>query len=76
MYTFADCTNLISVHFPNSLHAVERGAFRGCDMLKNNELPEDYLKKIQTSYDGKLIKENDRWSYIELEKQTFANFDF
>ena len=76
MYTFDCCINLVSVCLPNSLRTIERGAFFGCDVLKNIDLPKECLKEIQTSYDRKLIKENNRWSYIELEKSTLANFNF
>ena len=74
--TFRDCINLTNVHLPGSLQAIEQEAFFGCDRMKNIDLPEDCLESVSKHWGQQIIKENNHWSCVELEKKDFAGFQF
>ena len=74
--TFRDCIRLTNVHLPDSLQTIEREAFYGCDRLENIDLPEDCLESVRKHWGQKIIKENDRWIYVEPDKKGFEGFSF
>ena len=73
---FGSCSNLLSVHIPDSLTTIESGAFAECNKLKEIELPEDCLEEAKHTYGRQLIKENNEWSVNKQKAPTFTYFLF
>lgn len=65
---FKDCSNLLTVSFPNTVKIVGTGAFTYCGRLENIHVRnvEGVINPIYSSYDGALIRQDFDTTYLEF----------